>query len=83
MARGVDRDELSLGERRSCLRDQTGQIEVPHLAERERLGHCKRPVPELRLGGEHLDAYLPLSQRAERQSGLERSDAAASDEHIR
>ena len=72
-----------MGERRSCLRDQTGEIEVPHLAECERLGHCKRPVPELRLRGEQLDAYLSLSQRAERQGGLQRSDAAASDEHIR
>ena len=56
---------------------------MPHLAESERLGHRERPVPELRLRGEQLDAYLSLSQRAERQRRLQRSDAAAGDEHIR
>ena len=83
VTRRIDRDELSVGQGRACCRDQIGQIEVPHLAECERFRHGERPVPELRLRCEHLDANRPLPQRTKRQCGLERSDPTARDEHIR
>ena len=60
-----------------------GQLEVRHLAEAERLGDGERPVPEVRLGREHLDADPVLRERPQRQGGLEGGDAAAGDEYPR
>jgi hypothetical protein len=59
---------------------QLAEVEVPDLAEVERLGDGHGPVPEARFGREELDADLSLSELAERESCFERRHAAAGDQ---
>ena len=54
-ASSVDAGECPRREGRTGGRGELGQIEVPHLAEVERLGDGERPVPKFRLRREHLD----------------------------
>ena len=79
----IDGDELSGREGRAGVGRQLRQLEVPHLAEPERLGHRERPVPEVRLGREKLDPYAIFCERPQSERGFERRDASACDEDAR
>jgi hypothetical protein len=73
-ASGVDARERPRREGRPGGRGQLGQVEVPHLAETERLGDGERPVPKFRLGRQHLDADATFPQLPQGQRGLESRD---------
>ena len=66
----VDGGECPGRESGTGARSELGQVEVPHLAETERLGNGEGPIPKLRLGREHLNADPVLRQRPQSQSGL-------------
>ena len=69
-ASGVDAGQCPRREGRTGGRSELGQVEVPHLAEVERLGDGKRPVPKFRLGRQHLDADATFPQLPQGQRGL-------------
>ena len=82
VACGIDRDELAEREGRAQLLREISEVEMADVAEAERLRDRERPVPELRLGGEQLDADAPLRELPERERRLERCDASSRDEHV-
>ncbi len=79
----VDRDERPVRERRPGGSGQLLKLETPHGAEPKRFRNRKRPVPEMRLGREQLDTDALLTQRAQREGGLEGGDSPARDQHVR
>jgi hypothetical protein len=80
-ASGVNTGQCPGREGRTGRRGEIGQLEMPYLAEIERLGDRERPVPKLRLGREQLDADAILRERPQSQGGLERSDAPAGNQN--
>jgi hypothetical protein len=78
---GVDIGQCPRREGRAGSCGQLRQVELPHRAQSERLGDSKRPVPELRLGREQLDAHTISRQRPQSQGSLECRNAAAGDNH--
>ena len=78
----IDGDELSGHEGRAGVGCQLRKLEVTHLAEPERLGHRERPVPEVGLGRDQLDAYAIFCERPQSERGFECRDASACDEDV-
>jgi hypothetical protein len=79
----VDAGQGPRREGRTGGRGELGQVEVPHLAETERLGDGERPVPKFRLGRQHLDADAAFPQLPQGQRGLESRDTPAGDQYPR
>ena len=77
----VDCRERAERQARAEARRELSQVEMPHGAEAERLGHGYRAVPEARLGREELHADKALAELAQGQRRLQRRDAAARDHH--
>jgi len=75
---GIDAGQCPWREGRTRRRGQLRELELPHLAEIERLRDRERPIPKVRLGREQLNADPILRERPQSQGGLEGRDAAAS-----
>jgi hypothetical protein len=80
---GVDARWCPRQEGRTGGRGELAQVEVPHLAEVERLGDGERPVPKFRLGRQHLDADATFPQLPKGQGGLQGRDTPAGDQYPR
>jgi hypothetical protein len=79
---GVDAGYCPRREGRTGGRCELGQVEVPHLAETERLGDRERPIPKLRFGRQHLDADATFPQLPQGQHGLESRDAPTRNQNL-
>jgi hypothetical protein len=80
-AHRVGRPQRAERQPRSRRRGEVAEVEVPRLAEPERLRDGERAVPEVRLGSEQLNVDAPVREGAQRERGLERGHAAAGDQH--
>jgi hypothetical protein len=82
-ASGIDAGQCPERKGRTGRRGEFGELELPHLAEAERLRDSERPIPKVRLGRDQLDADAILRKRPQSQGGLEGRDAAARDHYPR
>ena len=77
----VDGDCLPQSEQGVGSGEQRTEVVAPQLPRGERCGDGERPVEELRLGRQDLDADALAREGVERERGLEGGNAAADDYH--